>query len=103
MDATTRFTRFGFFLGAGTVGVLAGLGLGSKEPNKLALVVGVGSLVYANYLNPVVKLEPAAEAQFRSTVKEARGRMPSAPSLPNFPEVPFRGPGSLGAAPFVSP
>jgi len=82
VNETTLLTRFGFFLGVGTMGVISGLGVGSKQPNKLALLVGVGSLVYANTLNQVVELRPGISEGIQRDVRSIRGRVPS---------VPFRG------------
>ncbi len=75
----TTMTKFGFFLGIGTMGTIAGLGVGSKSPNKLALLVGLGSLVYANQLNQVVQFRPGVTQGIESDLQSVRGRIPSIP------------------------
>jgi len=88
-DEVTLLTRFGFFLGVGTMGVIAGLGLGSKQPNKLALLVGVGSLGYANHLNEVVKLEAGVAKGFERSYQQARAKLPSIPFKASLPQARF--------------
>lgn len=67
-------TQAAFYYGLGAMGVLAGLGLGSKCPNKVALLVGVGSLFYANHLSPV--LEIGARPELTESYQQARRRLP---------------------------
>jgi hypothetical protein len=66
----------GFFFGAGLMGVAAGLGFGSKSPNKWALLLGLGALWRANKLNPVVDITPRPEFY---------EQLPDVPSLPSLP------------------
>ena len=75
-DESVRIGRAAFFLGIGVMGGICGLGLGSKEPNKLALMVSAGSLIYANYLNPVFKPEPAVARQFTQVAEDVRRKIP---------------------------
>ena len=64
----------GFFFGAGLMGVAAGLGFGSKSPNKWALILGLAALYRANTLNPVVDITP------RDSFYESLPEVPSFPS-----------------------
>ena len=68
----------GFFFGAGLMGVAAGLGFGSKSPNKWALLLGLGALYRANTLNPVVDISPR---------QEFYDALPDAPSFPTVEDV----------------
>lgn len=79
--------RASFWFGLGTAAALFGIGLGG-QPNKLALLTAVGSLVYANHLNPVVDVAPRPELQYSleraraqvspsSLYQTARGAVPS--------------------------
>jgi hypothetical protein len=68
----------GFFFGAGLMGVAAGLGFGSKSPNKWALILGLGALYRANTLHPVVDITPRPEFY---------DQLPDVPSLPSIPSV----------------
>lgn len=67
-------TKAAFFYGAGIMGAIAGVGLGGSSPNKGALLLGIGSLLYANHLNPVVDVRPRPELQ--ESIDDARGRVP---------------------------
>jgi hypothetical protein len=70
-----------FFFGVGVMGVLAGFGFGSTATNKVALLVGAGSLAYANYLAPMVDVSPRAE--LTESWQE---------SVPSIPSIPFKEP-----------
>jgi len=67
-------TKAAFFYGMGIMGAIAGVGLGSTAPNKVALLLGLGSLWYANTLNPVVDVTPRPELQ--ESIDQARSRIP---------------------------
>ncbi len=77
MNDTEVVAKASFLLGVGVMGLLAGLGVGGKSPNKAALVVGAGALVYANYLNPVLKTDPFVAEQFNSSYQSARAAAPA--------------------------
>jgi hypothetical protein len=68
----------GFFFGAGIMGLATGLGLGSKSPNKWALLIGLAALYRANVLYPILDISPRAE------FFEA---FPDAPSFPSVEDV----------------
>lgn len=67
-----------FFFGAGLMGVLAGFGIGSKSPNKWALLLGAAALFRANQLHPIVDITPR---------EEFYQQLPDAPSLPSVQDV----------------
>jgi hypothetical protein len=73
----TRDKTAAYALGIGTMGVIAGLGLGGK-PNTLVLLVGVGSLFYANYQANLVKITPSRGV--RESAHDLRRRVPAFPS-----------------------
>jgi len=79
-DDTTQ--RAAFFFGMGIMGVLAGFGFGSKAPNKLALLIGAGSLFYANYLTPMVEFQASPELQ--ESWEDLPRQIPSIPT-PSWP------------------
>ena len=68
----------GFFFGAGLMGVIAGVGCGSKSPNKWALIFGLGALYRANTLNPLVDITPRDEFW---------DQLPDLPSLPTAQDI----------------
>lgn len=70
--------RAAFFLGAGIMGVGSGLGIGGTAPNKWALLIGVGSLLYANELYPMV------DWKARPELSENLPSLPDLPSVPDF-------------------
>ena len=86
---TDTYNRASFFFGMGVMGVLAGFGLGSKAPNKLALLLGAGSLFYANHLVPMIEFTPRPELS--EAWEETMPSMPSMPSLPSTPSGNWKG------------
>lgn len=93
MDENVRIGRAAFFLGVGVMGAIAGMGIGSKSPNKLALLISAGSLIYANHLNPVFKPDPHVQEQFRQVGEDVRRQVPSfgqERAAPGGTEVRFR-------------
>lgn len=76
-------SKVSFFYGAGIAGVLAGAGIISP---RSAVLLGIGSLLYAHSLKPIVNV--TARPELTDT-------LPQAPSLPSFPELPF-GLGAMG-------
>jgi hypothetical protein len=73
-------TRSAFFFGMGVMGVLAGFGLGGTHPNKLALLIGAGSLFYANHLTPLVDVSP------RGNLTDSWESIPGMPDMPEIKE-----------------
>lgn len=74
MPSQEDTTKAAFYYGLGIMGVIAGVGWGSTANNKVALVTGIGSLLYANHLHPVVDVRPRPELQ--ESIDEARGQIP---------------------------
>lgn len=74
MDAYTRDKTAAYMLGAGVMGVIAGLGLGGR-PNTLILLTGIGSLAYANYLGSLVDV--GVSPRVAQTAKQVRQRIPN--------------------------
>jgi hypothetical protein len=74
MTGYTRDKTAAYALGVGTMGVIAGFGIGGK-PNTLALLVGVGSLAYANYLSNLVQIQasPRIARRARHVRQQAPG------------------------------
>ena len=68
----------GFFFGVGLMGVLTGFGIGSKAPNKWALLLGAAALFRANQLYPIIDITPR---------EEFYQQLPNVPSLPTFQDV----------------
>lgn len=68
-----------FLYGAGLMGVLAGIGIGSKHGgNKLALLLGGAALFFAHQEKPLIDIAPRPE------LEDARRSLPT-PSIPDLP------------------
>ena len=65
MNPHTKDKTAAYALGVGTMGVIAGLGIGGR-PNTLALLVGVGSLFYANSLSGMIGVQSSRRISTRS-------------------------------------
>lgn len=78
MNGWTKNEEASFFFGAGLMGIFAGLGFGSTASNKWALLLGAGSLFYANSLYPVVDVAPRQELTdvYESAKARARQSLP---------------------------
>jgi hypothetical protein len=86
MDPHTRDKTAAYALGIGTMGVIGGLGLGGK-PNTLILLVGIGSLIYANVLAKLVDVSPRGGVS--RSITEFRERLPSLPRRAPAPRASF--------------
>lgn len=65
-----------FLYGAGLMGVLAGIGIGSDKANKLALLLGGAALFFAHQERPLI------DVSSRPELEEAARSIPR-PRIPN--------------------
>ena len=67
-----------FLYGAGLMGILAGIGIGSDKANKLALLLGGAALFFAHQERPLIDVGARPELD-----EATRGLRPKIPSIPN--------------------
>ena len=70
--------RADFLYGAGLMGVLAGVGIGAKGGNKLALFLGGAALFFAHQERPLIDIAARPE------LDDVQRGLPK-PSIPNIP------------------